>query len=582
MVALRLHRLPSAVCIAILAASCGVLTSRLTGAAEKAMDNAEGGIHVPAFVLPDSSLREGPKPTDLLASPAGVACPAADGSDRQAMATWRQCNAERFATSPSFVRVLAHYPVRISFEVMGGVSTEVFTPKEGVDFLNTDRVLINLHGGHFVAGSRTQSRLESVPISAVGKIKVISIDYRMAPEYAFPSASEDVAAVYREVLKTYKPENIGMYGSSAGGLLTAESIAWFQKERLALPAAIGLFSGGASYYQDGDSAPMAAAIEGFPLQPPSVHPYFKGADPADPLAFPIRSQAMLARFPPTLLIASTRDVAMSSVVRTHEELLQLGVEAQLRIWEGLEHTFYLDPHLPASHEVFDAVVQFFAQHLGKPADISLGSRNITLEANLAAEIDHFRAADTASMPMGCQILFIGSSSIVKWQALSKDMAPLAVLNRGFGGSHIAHINRWFDDIVTPYHPRAIVLYAGENDLAAGKSVEQVIADFDQFMTRKTAAFAATPVYFISIKPSKLRWSQYDLQSAVNAAIRVRAENRSDLRFIDVVPDMLDHGLPRDLYVADGLHMSAKGYEIWTKAVHRALSASRKAADKTCH
>jgi acetyl esterase/lipase len=187
----------------------------------------------------------------------------------------------------------------------------------------------------------------------------------MAPEYAFPAASEDVAAVYRELLKSYRPQNIGIYGCSAGGLLTAESIAWFQKEGLPLPAAVGMFGSGAAYYQDGDSAPYASAREGFPLEPPQVHPYFKGTDPANSLAFPIHSPQVMAKFPPSLLITSTRDLAMSSVVYTHSELVRLGVEADLHVWEGMPHCFPFGPDLPQAAEAHDVIVKFFDQHLGK-------------------------------------------------------------------------------------------------------------------------------------------------------------------------------------------------------------------------
>jgi hypothetical protein len=97
-----------------------------------------------------------------------------------------------------------------------------------------------------------------------------------------------------------------------------------------------------------------------------------------------------------------------------------------------------------------------------------------------AEIARFVEADRVAPPAACQVLFVGSSSIVKWKdRLATDMAPMPVINRGFGGSHIEHVNRWFDQIVAPYHPRAIVFYAGENDIHAGKSVDRVLADFDQ-------------------------------------------------------------------------------------------------------
>lgn len=195
-----------------------------------------------------------------------------------------------------------------------------------------------------------------------------------------------------------------------------------------------------------------------------------------------------------------------------------------------------------------------------------------LEKSLAEEVAAFAESDRVSPPAVCQVLFVGSSSIVKWKdTLAADMAPLPVINRGFGGSHIEYVNRWFDQIVAPYRPRAIVFYAGENDIDAGKSVERVVADFDKFMSRKTEALGDTPVFFISLKPSKLRFAELPLQMQVNEAIRERSTKRSDLHYIDVASAMLDeNGRPKDLFVADGLHMNAAGYEIWTKAVRAAL------------
>jgi len=196
----------------------------------------------------------------------------------------------------------------------------------------------------------------------------------------------------------------------------------------------------------------------------------------------------------------------------------------------------------------------------------------TLEESLRKEVERFVEADRIAPPAACQVLFVGSSSIVKWkETLARDMEPIPVINRGFGGSHIEYVNRWFDQLVAPYHPRAIVFYAGENDIDAGKSVDRVVADFDKFMRLKTQTLGDTPVYFISLKPSKLRLAELPLQTQVNNAIRNRSAKRSDLYFIDVVPAMLDeNGKPKDLFVADGLHMNAAGYRIWTHAVRATL------------
>ena len=207
----------------------------------------------------------------------------------------------------------------------------------------------------------------------------------------------------------------------------------------------------------------------------------------------------------------------------------------------------------------------------------------SLEESLGKEVDAFVEADRVAPPAPCQVLFVGSSSIVKWkQSLPADMAPLPVINRGFGGSHIEYVNRWFHQLVAPYHPRAIVFYAGENDLDAGKSVERVVADFDEFMLLKTQALGDTPVYFISLKPSKLRFTQLPAQTEVNDAIRDRSGARSDLHFINIVPAMLDaNGKPKDLFIPDGLHMNSAGYEIWTRTLKPRLLADSEDEERSC-
>jgi lysophospholipase L1-like esterase len=205
-----------------------------------------------------------------------------------------------------------------------------------------------------------------------------------------------------------------------------------------------------------------------------------------------------------------------------------------------------------------------------------------LEQALAAEVTRFVEADRVSPPAPCQVLFVGSSTIARWKdTLAADMAPMPVINRGFGGSHIEYVNRWFDQIVAPYRPRAIVFYAGDNDIDAGKSTEQVVADFDEFMRRKTHALGRTPVFFLAIKPSKRRFAEFPAQSRVNAAIRARAGKRADLHFIDVVAPMLENGKPRDVFESDGLHMTAAGYAIWTRLVRAALLPGTEAEARRC-
>ncbi len=187
------------------------------------------------------------------------------------------------------------------------------------------------------------------------------------------------------------------------------------------------------------------------------------------------------------------------------------------------------------------------------------------------EVLRFAEQDRVSPPPACPVLFVGSSSIRMWASLTADMAPLPVLNRGFGGSSTRHVNAYFDRVVTRYRPRAIVLYAGENDIDAGESPAEVLAQVEYFMALKDHRLGRqVPVYYISQKPSKLRAAQFQRQSDANEAVKALADRRPDLDYIDIVPAMLENGEPKDIYVEDGLHMSAAGYAIWRERVGDAL------------
>jgi len=355
-----------------MAAGTGLLASATSTAADVMHTDEDGTVHLPAITLPGSSFLSEEtraalrKARELEKEDAATSngCPPMEGADRAQMAMIRKCEADAYYKTTSYKRLRDLYAVTLTPQTISGVYTEVFTPNEGVAKRNRERVLINVHGGGFEGGSRTASHMESIPIASVGKFKIVSIDYRQAPEHEFPAASEDVAAVYRELLKTYKPKNIGIYGCSAGGLLTAEVVAWLQKEKLPLPGAVGMFCEGAGYWMEGDSGKAFIAAVGKPEWALSKNPYFKNTDPANPLAFPVRSASVMAKFPPSLLIAGARDFALSSVVHTHSVLISQGVDAQLHVWEGLGHAFFFDPDLPQSREVYSVTVKFFDKHLG--------------------------------------------------------------------------------------------------------------------------------------------------------------------------------------------------------------------------
>lgn len=258
---------------------------------------------------------------------------------------------------------------------IAGVNVNDYSPRAGVAPENARRVLINLHGGGFQTCFQPCGELESRPLAALGRIRVVSVDYRQGPEHRHPAGSEDVAAVYRELLKTYPAQNIGIYGCSAGGMLAAMSVAWFQTHELPRPGAIGVFCAGASVPvpgSAGDSAYLntvlgeARTTIGSSVEANRAPPgYLENVDLRDPLVAPVFSDTVLARFPPTLVITGTRGMELSSAAFLHTRLVRQGVDARLHVWEGMFHGFFYNPDVPESRQAYDVMRLFFERRLGK-------------------------------------------------------------------------------------------------------------------------------------------------------------------------------------------------------------------------
>ncbi len=195
----------------------------------------------------------------------------------------------------------------------------------------------------------------------------------------------------------------------------------------------------------------------------------------------------------------------------------------------------------------------------------------------AGEIRRFEKEDRREMTPPEVILFTGSSSINFWKTLAEDMTPLKVLNRGFGGSQIHQVTYYADRIVLPFKPRAVVLYAGENDVAGalfdqGKSPPTVLENFKTFCQTIHDHFPEIPIYFISIKPPKLRRKHWPKMQEANRLIESFCETDGRIRYVDVAPAMLDaEGNTRgDLFKWDGIHLNAKGYAVWTSIIKPVL------------
>ncbi|HEX4005833.1 MAG TPA: alpha/beta hydrolase fold domain-containing protein [Acidobacteriaceae bacterium] len=343
---------------AVLLVACGTAVAQQATTAAQAPNtdtsyiDANGTAHITRVI---------PVPQDLSAeAKKSLSRPASDASHPQTLAERRSGTDAWQNRAGEFSKSL--YPVTVTESTMAGVPVRIITPLAGV---SPDRVLINLHGGGF--NSDSGSLTESIPISNLTKMKVVAVLYRLAPEYPFPAGLDDAVAVYKELLKTYKPAHIGIYGTSAGGILTGEMGVELKKLGLPLPGALGIFSGMGDFTRDGDSQAMYAlnGLSGH-LDPPQPGPhnsdYVGSTDPRDPVLSPLFAD--LSGMPPTLFITSGRDILLSGTSILHRAFLRAGDDtASLIVFEGLPHAFWNDASLPESKEAYTDMAHWFSAHL---------------------------------------------------------------------------------------------------------------------------------------------------------------------------------------------------------------------------
>jgi len=189
----------------------------------------------------------------------------------------------------------------------------------------------------------------------------------------------------------------------------------------------------------------------------------------------------------------------------------------------------------------------------------------------------FEKADRKNKTKSNIILFTGSSSIAYWKNLEEDMSPLAILNRGFGGSQIPDVTYYVDRIVIPYKPKCIVFYAGENDITGllfskKKTAEEVVTSFEQFCDKIIASYKSIPIYFISIKPPKRRLKFWPEINKANKLIEEYCSSKEKVQYINIVDPMLNNNgtVRKELFRWDGIHLNKKGYEIWIAVIKSVL------------
>ena len=258
-------------------------------------------------------------------------------------------------------QLLEMYRVHVEKKTVAGVPVALITPAEARANLK-DRLLINVHGGAFFLGQG--SITEAIPIAAKTGIAVLAIDYRLAPETPFPGAVDDTIAVYRELLKTYAPRHLALYGSSAGAVLSAQTAVRARQLGLPLPAALGFFSGTVDFARPGDSEAFFTIGGLGPLVTPvavQAHGYLANNNLSDPVLSP--AYADVKGFPPVLLMCGTRDFFLSGTTNFHRQLLRAHVPAQLVVFDAMPHVHWGNPELPETQEALDIQARFLAEHV---------------------------------------------------------------------------------------------------------------------------------------------------------------------------------------------------------------------------
>ena len=204
--------------------------------------------------------------------------------------------------------------------------------------------------------------------------------------------------------------------------------------------------------------------------------------------------------------------------------------------------------------------------------ISLFVCYLSYSQNFINEIRAFEKQDSLSKPASGQILLVGSSTFRFWVTSKEDLSGYETINRGFGGSQMSDMNYYFDKIVSKYKPTMILVYEGDNDLAAGESPETVFEDFKIFAEKVKTQLPNSKVGYCSIRPSIARTNMRDKQLQANKLIKNFCRKNHGFYFVDIYKEYFlpDGDLMSDVFVADKLHLNKKGYEIWTKATRKFL------------
>jgi acetyl esterase/lipase len=284
-------------------------------------------------------------------------------------AEWKELINRRAALSVAALPTLKNkLGVTVEPTEIGGVKAFIVTPKTMPD-ANRNRLLVHVHGGGYVFGPGEAALPEAILLAGFGGFKVISVDYRMPPDFPYPAAMDDAMTVWRAAIKMADPRNMAIFGTSTGGAMTLAMVLRAKTEKLPLPAAIAPGTPWSDIAKVGDTYVSNEWVDNVLVTwdgwlGRAALLYANGHDLKDPQISPIYGD--FTGFPPAILTSGTRDLFLSNTVRTHRKLRRAGIVAELHVYEGQSHAQYgFNADAPETKEAFTEIAQFFDRHLGK-------------------------------------------------------------------------------------------------------------------------------------------------------------------------------------------------------------------------
>jgi len=269
-------------------------------------------------------------------------------------------------SAPAIEDAIEKLGVQVESTTLGGVPVFIVTPAQ-IPARNTNRLMVNTHGGAYVFNPGRASLLEPAVIAATCGIKVIEVDFRMPPDHPFPAASDDAIAVWKAALEMVPAANIAISGGSAGGGLALSTVLRAKQEGLTPPAAVTVQTPWCDLAPVGDSLKVHEWVDNVLITYDAIATrgaalYAGDQDIANPLLSPLRGD--VTGFPPTMLVSGTRDLLLSQVVLMHRKLRNAGVHAELHLVEGASHfTYFIEPFAEESQDIFAEMALFLDTHL---------------------------------------------------------------------------------------------------------------------------------------------------------------------------------------------------------------------------